>query len=155
MKNTILITLLSFTLSVSAQEIAPLTLKDAITFALENKAEAKKAKLEVENSEYKIQEVRSRALPQISANGSMTYNPILQLNALPGDFFGAPGTTILAPLGQKWNSIAGVSLNQALFDQSVFTGLKAAKSTREFYQINAQLTEEQVIERVANAYYQV
>jgi outer membrane protein len=42
-----------------------------------------------------------------------------------------------------------------LFDQSVFTGLKAAKSTREFYQINAQLTEEQVIERVANAYYQV
>ena len=155
MKKTILITLLTFTLSVSAQEVAPLTLKDAITFALENKAEAKKAKLEVENSEYKIQEARSRALPQISANGSMTYNPILQLNALPGDFFGAPGTTILAPLGQEWNSIAGVSLSQTLFDQSVFTGLKAAKSTREFYQINAQLTEEQVIERVANAYYQV
>ena len=155
MKNTILITLLTFTLSVSAQEVAPLTLKDAITFALENKAEAKKAKLEVENSEYKIQEVRSRALPQISANGSMTYNPILQLNALPGDFFGAPGTTILAPLGQEWNAVAGVSLNQALFDQSVFTGLKAAKSTREFYQINEQLTEEQVIEAVANNYYQI
>ena len=155
MKKTILITLLTFTLSVSAQEVAPLTLKDAITFALENKAEAKKAKLEVENSEYKIQEARSRALPQISANGSMTYNPILQLNALPGDFFGAPGTTILAPLGQKWNSVAGVTLNQAIYDQSVFIGLKAAKSTREFYQINAQLTEEQVVEKVANAYYQV
>ena len=155
MKNTILITLLTFTLSVSAQKVAPLTLKDAITFALENKSEAKKAKLEVENSEYKIQEARSRALPQITANGSLNYNPILQLNALPGDFFGAPGTTILAPLGQKWNSIAGVSVSQALFDQSVFTGLKAAKTTREFYQINADLTEEQVIERVANAYYQV
>ena len=155
MKNTILITLLTFTLSVSAQEVAPLTLKDAISFALENKSEAKKAKLEVENSEYKIQEARSRALPQITANGSLNYNPILQLNALPGDFFGAPGTTILAPLGQKWNSIAGVSVSQALFDQSVFTGLKAAKTTREFYQINADLTEEQVIERVANAYYQV
>ena len=96
MKNTILITLLTFTLSVSAQEVAQLSLKEAITFALENKSEAKKAKLDIENSEYKIQEVRSRALPQISANGSMTYNPILQLNALPGDFFGAPGTTILA-----------------------------------------------------------
>ena len=33
--------------------------------------------------------------------------------------------------------------------------MKAAKSTREFYQINAQLTDEQIIERVANAYYQV
>lgn len=158
MKKNILTTFLLvsvLTAKVNAQEIKELSLKDAISFALENKSEAKKAKLEVENSEYKIQEVRSRALPQISANGSMTYNPILQLNALPGDFFGAPGTTILAPLGQKWNSVAGVSLNQALFDQSVFTGLKAAKTTREFYQINADLTEEQVIERVANAYYQV
>lgn len=158
MKKNILTTFLLvsvLTAKVNAQEIKELSLKDAISFALENKSEAKKAKLEVENSEYKIQEVRSRALPQITANGSLNYNPILQLNALPGDFFGAPGTTILAPLGQKWNSVAGVSLNQALFDQSVFTGLKAAKTTREFYQINADLTEEQVIERVANAYYQV
>jgi outer membrane protein TolC len=155
MKKTILITLLTFTLSVSAQEVAPLTLKDAITFALENKAEAKKAKLQVENSEYKIQEVRSRALPQIAANGSLNYNPILQTTVIDGDNFGAPGTTIQAAFGQKWNSGAGISLTQALFDQSVFTGLRAAKSTREFYQLNAQLTDEQVIERVANAYYQV
>lgn len=147
--------LLFLAFSASAQEAKTLTLKDALTYALENKADAKKAKLAVENSEYQIKEVRSRALPQISANGNVTYNPILQLNALPGDFFGAPGTTILAPLGQKWTSTAGVSLTQTIFDQSVFTGLKAAKTTREFYQINEQLTEEQVIERVANNYYQV
>ena len=65
-----------FSAGVSAQS-QTLTLKDAIKYALENKADAKKAKLEVENSEYQIQEVRSRALPQISANGNMTYNPIL------------------------------------------------------------------------------
>ena len=155
MKKTILITLLTFTLFVSAQEVAPLTLKDAINFALENKSDAKKAKLEVENSEYKIQEVRSRALPQISANGSLNYNPILQTTVIDGDNFGAPGTIIQAAFGQKWNSVAGVSFSQAIFDQSVFTGLRAAKTTREFYQINAELTDEQVIERVANAYYQV
>jgi len=137
---------------VPAQE---LTLKDAINYALENKADAKKAKLSVENSEYQIQEVRARALPTIAATGGLTYNPILQLNALPGDFFGAPGTTLLAPLGQKWSSVAGVNLTQTIFDQAVFTGLKAAKSTREFYLVNAQLTEEQVIERVANNYYNV
>lgn len=154
MKQLLILTILSFVTITNAQE-KTLTLKDAIKYALENKAEAKKAQLKVENSEYQIQEVRSRALPQISANGNLTYNPILQLNALPGDFFGAPGTTLLAPLGQKWTSTAGVSLTQALFDQSVFTGLKAAKTTREFYQINNQLTEEQVIERVANNYYQV
>jgi outer membrane protein TolC len=134
-------------------QVTELTLKDAINYALENKAEARKAKLAVENSEYQIQEVRSRALPQITANGGLTYNPILQVN--PINFTGEPGGTTLIALGQKWTSNAGVNLNQAIFDMSVFTGLKAARSTREFYQINAQLTEEEVIERVANNYYQV
>ena len=155
MKNKIIISLMFLVSYANAQEIKTLTLKDAITFALENKADAKKAKLQVENSNYQIEEVRSRALPQISANGSLTHNPILQTNVIDGSAFGAPGTTIQAAFGQKWTSTAGVTLNQALYDQSVFIGLKAAKSTREFYQINEQLTEEQVIERVANAYYQV
>ena len=154
MKKLFLIPLFVFALTANAQ-IKTLTLKDAITYALENKAEAKKAKLEIENGEYKIQEIRSRALPQISANGSLTYNPILQTNVLDGAMFGQPGQSIQVAFGQKWTSGAGISLSQAIFDQSVFTGLRAAKSTREFYQINNQLTEEQVIERVANNYYSV
>lgn len=132
-----------------------LTLKDAINYALQNKADAKKAKLSVENAEYQIEEVRSRALPNISANGNLTYNPILQLNAVDFDGADGPGPTQLLAFGQKWMSTAGVNLTQNIFDQAVFTGLKAAKTTREFYQINARLTEEDVIERVANNYYQV
>lgn len=156
MKKLILMAFLTFVITARSQEIKSLTLKEAITYALENKADAKKAQLKVENSEYQIQEVRSRALPKISANGGLTYNPILQTTFLDaGSFGGEPGTTIQATFGQKWSSTAGVSLTQNLFDQSVFTGLKAAKTTREFYKINAQLTEEQVIERVANNYYQV
>ena len=154
MKKTILILLCTIGLTSNAQ-VQTLTLKDAINYALKNKADAKKSRLEIENSEYKIQEIRSRALPQITANGSLTYNPILQTNVIDGSAFGSPGTTIQASFGQKWTSGAGVSLSQALFDQSVFTGLRAANSTREFYQINNQLTEEQVIERVANNYYSV
>lgn len=154
MKRIIFIFLCTIGLTAQAQ-VTTLTLKDAVNYALENKAEAKKAKLEVENSEYQIQEVRSRALPQISANGNLTYNPVIQTTVIDGAGFGAPGTTIQAAFGQKWTSTAGLSMTQALFDQAVFTGLKAARSTRQFYQINDQLTEEQVIERVANNYYQV
>ena len=154
MKRIVLIFLCTIGLSANAQ-VTTLTLKDAINYALQNKADAKKAKLDVENSAYQIQEVRSRALPQISANGNLTHNPIIQTTVIDGAGFGQPGTTIQAAFGQKWTSTAGVSLTQAIFDQSVFTGLRAAKSTREFYQINDQLTEEQVIERVANNYYAV
>ncbi|WP_431243721.1 TolC family protein [Flavobacterium sp. P21] len=153
MKKIIVILLCSLGLSANAQ--VTLTLKDALVYALQNKADAKKAKLQVENSEYQIQEIRSRALPQISANGNLTHNPIIQTTVIDGAGFGQPGTTIQAAFGQKWTSNAGLSLTQAIFDQSVFTGLRVAKSTREFYQINDQLTEEQVIERVANNYYSV
>lgn len=137
----------------TAQE--KMTLKDAVNYALENKADANKARLEVANSENLIAEVRSRALPQINASGNLMYNAILQEMAMPGDIIGMPGQTLLVAFGQKWTAIGGVHLSQNLFDYSVFTGLKAAKTTREFYKINEQLTQEQVIEAVAKNYYQI
>jgi outer membrane protein len=143
-----------FTSRTNAQS-EELTLKNAVIYALKNKAESKKGRLEIENSEYKIQEARSKALPQIDLNGSLVYNPILQLSALPGELSGQPGTTLLVPMGQKWTGGGGISLKQTIFDLSVFTGLKAAKTTREFYRINAELTDEKVIENVAQNYYQV
>jgi outer membrane protein len=141
----------------NAQAPVQLNLRDALKYALEANQNARKAKLDVENSEYQIDEVRARALPQINGTAGMTYNPLLQKSALP-NIFGAnpnPNETILIAFGQKWNANAGLSLSQNLFDKSVFTGLSAARATREFYKLSAQLTEEQVIEQVATGYYQV
>ncbi|KFF12359.1 transporter [Chryseobacterium soli] len=134
--------------SVSAQQ--QVSLQEAIKQALQNKAEAKKAALQIKKAEYKIDEARAGALPQISGTAGLTYNPVIQQSLLE---FG--GQRITAQLGQPWSSSAVVSLQQAIFDQRVFTGLKAAKSTREFYVLNSQLTNEQIIENVATAYYQV
>lgn len=147
--------LLLLLLSTSLMARQPLQLKDALEYSLKASQAARKARLEMENGNYKIDEVRARALPQLTANGSLNYNPILQLTALPGELAGQPGQTLLVAFGQTWNSGASLSLSQNLFDKSVFTGLKAAKSTQEYYQINAQLTDEQLIEQVATAYYQV
>ncbi|CAM3604330.1 TolC family protein [Elizabethkingia occulta] len=131
------------------------SLKNAIQYALQNKADAIKAQLNVRNSEYQIAEAKAGALPTLTGTGALNYNPILQKTPLPGDLIGQPGTVVMVPFGQKWNSNIGVSLQQALFNQQVFIGLKAAKTTKEFYQINKQLTEEQVIEKVSTAYYQI
>lgn len=155
MKKILTTFLILATASLFAQ-VKTLTLKDAISYALENKADAKKSKLKVENSDYLISEAKSKALPQIGISGGLTNNAILQTTVVDAAAFGGPeGSKVQLALGQKWTSTAAIGLNQALFDQSVFIGLKAAKSTKEFYQINDQLTEEQLIEKVANAYYQV
>ncbi len=139
----------------SAQEPVELDLRKAVSYALEQKADAEKARLDLANADAQIAEVWANALPNISANAATTYNPLLQKNVLPGEIFGAPGEDILVAFGRKWNSNANVQLSQTLFNQAVFIGLKAAKTTKEFYQLNAQLTNEEIIEKVATAYYQV
>jgi len=157
-RNAIILLLAILTANnVSAQETIKLTLKDAINYALKANQDARKARLDVENSEYQIDEVKSRALPQINGSATITNNPLLQLSALP-NIFGPnpnPNETILVAFGQKWATNAGLSLTQNLFDKSVLTGLGAAKTSREFYKLSAKLTEEQVIEQVATNYYQV
>jgi outer membrane protein len=142
-------------LSLANAQPAPLSLKEALQQALKNKSDAIKARLDEENGQYKIEQARSQALPQINANSSLTYNPILQLSAIPGELAGQPGKTMLLAFGQKWNSITSLSLSQTLYDQSVFTGLKAAKTTQQYYKLMSGLTDEQVIEKVATQYYQV
>lgn len=136
-----------------AQDSKTLTLSEAISYALEHKADAEKARLNIKKGDAEIAEVKANALPKISAVSSTTYNAILQELVIPS--FVNPNETMKLVMGQKWTSSNGVQLQQVLFNQSVFTGLKAAKSTKEFYIINAQLTEEQLIEKVATAYYQV
>jgi outer membrane protein len=140
-----------------AEAPVSLKLKDAITYALGANQQARIAKLNVENAQYKMDEMWSQALPTISGSASLTYNPLLQQSALP-NIFGPnpnPDETILVSFGQHWNSNLGVTLNQTVFDNSVFIGMKAARTTQEFYVLNQQLTEEQIIEGVARQYYQI
>lgn len=135
-----------FLLGYFAKAQEDLSLNKAINYALEHKAEAIKARLNYENTQYQIEQVRSAALPQINASGGLTYNPLLQQVSIGGQ-------TI--KMGKNWNTSIGISLQQQIFNQSVFIGLKAAKTTREFYALNQQLTNEGIIEKVATAYYQV
>ncbi len=123
-----------------------ITLKQAIEYALQNKSDALKAKLDISDADAKILEARAGALPKVNGTANLTYNPIIQEVSLAGQTF---------KMGQPWVAVAGVQVTQAIFNQQVFVGLKAAKSTKEFYQLNADLTDEQIIERVSNAYFQV
>jgi len=145
-----LLLIISFGLPTLTLAQQPITLKDALKYALDNNVKVRKARLDIEGGRYKVQEVRAQALPQITGTAGLTYNPIIgQLVANFG------GQTQAIRMGQNWNSSAGVQLSQQLFNQTVFTGLQAARSSEEFYNLTAQLTEEQIIELVANTYYQV
>ena len=134
----------------------PLTLQDALQYALKNNSAARKAVLDIKNGNYKIDETRARALPQLSINSTLIDQYKKQSFVFDRSFLDSSQKgVLLVPSGTTWNSLSTINLEQKIFDQSVFTGLKAAKSTQQYYELAAQLTDEQVIEQVATAYYQV
>jgi outer membrane protein len=145
--RTIPLLLLGLLLSNTVGAQQTLTLKEALNYAVQNSAKVRKARLDIDGGKYKTQEVRAQALPQITGTAGLTYNPVI------GQLVVGPDLSF--PMGRAWNSSAGVQLSQQLFNQQVFTGLQAARSSEEYYNLTAQLTEEQIIELVANNYYQV
>lgn len=127
-----------------------LSLKDALLHALEFKAEAKIADLDITNSQYQIEEVRANALPHLNIEANVVNNPLIQKMPLTlGD------QTQMIPVNLKWNSQATATVSQVLFNQAVFMGLKAARTAKDFYIINKELTDELIIEKVSTTYYQV
>lgn len=131
--------------SVSAQT-RTLSLRDALNYALANNINVKKAKLAAERGRYKTQEVRAQALPQLTGSAGLTYNPIVGQLVVGDQSF---------QMGRPWNSQVGVQFSQQLFNQQVFTGLQAAKASESYYELNTDLTEEQIIEQVSGLYYQI
>lgn len=133
-----------------------LTLQDAIKYALANSETIKKARLDIENGLNVVKETRASAKPQLSAVSNLTLNPVVQQFVLPAEAFGgSPGEFIAIKAGQTWNAMTNVQVSQQLYNQQLFTGLKAARGSAEFYSLMKELSEENVVQQVATNYYQV
>ena len=134
----------------------PVTMSDAIQYALKNSEVLKQARLDIEKGVYQVKETRANALPQLSATSTLTNNLLVQQFVLPAEAFGGkPGEFMAIKAGQTWGAMTQVQLSQQIFNQQVMTGLKAARTTEDFYRISEELARENVIQQVAVNYYQV
>jgi len=145
-KSIAVLLLLAFSAGGAKAQTVNLTLQDALNYALQNNESIKKAKLEVLNGEYKTDEIRARALPQLNGTGTLTDQLIIPQLVVGDQVF---------KMGRQWNANAGVNFSQQLFNQQVFTGLKAARAGESYYNLNADLTEESILQQVATSYYQL
>jgi outer membrane protein len=146
------------TLGISSAAFAqqPVTLTEALQYAMKNSDVIRQAELDIENVEQKVVETRSAALPQINLTSTLNNNLLVQQFVLPAEAFGGtPGEFMSIKAGQEWTAMTQVQLSQQLFNHQVFTGLRAAKSSVEFYELARQVSRENVIQQVATLYYQV
>lgn len=141
---------------VKAQDVQydSLTLKDAVELGLKNSRELKKAILDEESARLLKNEVRGSGLPQLKAYGN--YNNFLEVypQAVPSGLFGpgTPGGVDVIALGVPQSLQAGIQANQLLYSSSFFIGLKAAKTSEEFYKLLSSQSEEDVIYDISMAF---
>ncbi|MCO5230365.1 MAG: TolC family protein [Chitinophagales bacterium] len=140
---------------VNVQAQDSFNLKSCVDYALSNNFDLLKAEIQRESINYQVKEQMSSGLPQIAGYTSFSDNVLIPTQLVPGEFFGgAPGTFLPVKFGVHYSVAAGLELNQLLFSQQFFNGLKTARKAKEVVDVSVDQAKEQVVYTVANYYYQ-
>jgi outer membrane protein TolC len=117
----ILLFFLVLAFSLQAQPIV-LTEEKAIELALQKRLELKYAAAGNEAARAKLSQIRSRYIPQVSAQISLQYNAIIPSSIIPiGQFNPVNPTdeTRSVQFGLPWSNTAGISASQVIFDPAL------------------------------------
>lgn len=156
MRNKLLLLFSLVAFSASAQH--QLSVQEAQILGLQNNINVKNAKLDVSLAKKKVMETIAMGLPKI--NGEVNWQQFLEIptTVVPANMFvpTAPeGQYTELQFGTEHNSTATLSASQLLFDGSYIVGLKASKIYSSLSQQSLQLTEQQIQDSIAAAYYNV
>ena len=155
-KKLVVMGVLASFINTKAQQGNSFSLQQAVDYAVKNSPNHLNAELDEKNAKYRKNEITGIGLPQIS--GSIDLKDYIELptSLLPGEFFGAPpGTYIPVKFGTKYNSTAGISASQLLFNSDYIFGLKAAKEFMNLSKVNVNRSKSELTAQVAKAYYNV
>ncbi|MDX2002999.1 MAG: TolC family protein [Chitinophagales bacterium] len=130
-----------------------LSLSQAQDYAVKNSFTAKNVGLDAKIAKWRTVEILTEGLPKLDASVNYTNNFKLPVTILPGDLVGQPGTDVEVTFGTTNNARLDFQINQLLADGRYFIGLKANRAFLAVAQENIEMTELQVRNAVASAYY--
>ncbi|NVK64525.1 MAG: TolC family protein [Flavobacteriales bacterium] len=131
------------------------SLVDAKLYALEHNLSVKNAEHDNESAHQQYIEVRGMGLPQLEMNGTFNHFINLPVQVLDASFFNPaapPGTTVDFRAGTTYNSTGTLQASQLLFNGSYIIGLKAANYLTKFQETASNITKEDVLFNVIQAY---
>lgn len=134
------------------------SLKEAQDYALKNAYSIKNAKADVKIAEKKIFETTTLGLPQV--NGEINFQNFIDIptQVLPANAFNPmadPKELVPLRFGTEYNTNAGLTASQLIFDGSYIVALQASRSYALLSKLSLSKTENDVKEAVAQAYYTV
>lgn len=131
------------------------SLVDAKIYALDNNLSVKNAENDNEFARQRYIEIRGMGLPQIDFNGTFNNFINLPVQVVDASFINpmAPeGTTIEFVAGTDYSTSGTLQATQLLFNGSYIIGLKAADYLTKFQATASEITKEDVIFNVIQAY---
>ncbi len=134
------------------------SLKDAQEYALKNSYAVKNAQADVKIAEKKIFETTTIGLPQVK--GEINFQNFIDIptQVLPANAFNPmadPKELVPLRFGTDYNTNAGLTASQLIFDGSYIVALQASRSYAMVSKLSLSKTENDVKEAVAQAYYTV
>ncbi len=153
MKKYLFFSLSLLFFAITSQAQTKLTLRKAIAQALETNPQIKLAELNVRKTQQQVRETKGIALPQ--ANAYLNYEDNLKLatQLLPGELMGQPGRQIPVQFGTKYSMTMGAELQQLIYSQTYWAGLKAIKQVGDLNQLEIKNAKEETAFQVAQIYY--
>lgn len=161
-----------------AQESFSMNLEECIQYGLANNLNIQNARFDEYIAKARVKETVANGYPQVNISADLQYFVELPTSILPGSFSPQqdivyingkpypltsldpetfqpiPGDPVEAQFGQPWQSTAGASLNQLVFDGAFFLGLKAAKTYVGITEISSARSKEETAIAINRAYYQ-
>ena len=156
MKKNILLIFAIKSITAHCQENTQFSMQQAMDYALQNSPLVKNAKLDIDIYNQKVKEVTAIGLPQINATADFTHFLNIPTSVIPAAIFNpfaGPDEVIPVKFGTKYQTSAGVTLSQLLFDGSYLVALKATKSLTELQLQLESKTEIDVAYEVVKSYY--
>lgn len=135
--------------------VAHFSLQEAIDYAQNHSSSILNAKLDQDIAGNTVRQTIAIGLPQLSGNANFQDFLKVPTNLLPGDFFGQPGTLVPVKFGVKYQSSAGLELNQKVFDGTYIVGLQASRTYKELSIKNLKRSRIETAVAVSKAYYSV
>ncbi len=137
----------------NANGIQSLSLVQAIETAKKYNQTFLNSRLDEEDAQKQIKQIRATGLPQINAEARYTYTPEIPVIGIPNPFPGGAADEILRfPQGIDYSLNSSITATQLLFNGSFLMGLKAAKEFAMLSKYNIKRTELEVENGVIKAY---
>lgn len=131
------------------------SLVDAKMYALENNLSVKNAENDNEYAHQRYIEIRGMGMPQLDFNGSFSNFINLPIQVVDASFINPnaqPGETIEFRAGTKFTAAGTLQASQLVFNGSYIIGLKAADYLTTFQETASNITKEDVLFNVIQAY---